>query len=83
MEHAQMERRRKMEYDSITEKINTLPSRDELERYVFHGVSPSRCGILKRVAFEVDSGARERPGGDFVRARNARTHHQRAEVRSG
>ncbi|KAF8138467.1 Tho complex subunit 7-domain-containing protein [Boletus edulis] len=33
LEYAQMERRRKMEYDSITEKINTLPSRDELERY--------------------------------------------------
>jgi len=32
LEHAQMERRRKMEYDSVSEKINTLPSRDELER---------------------------------------------------
>lgn len=39
LEHAQMERRRKMEYDSITEKINTLPSRDELERYVFSHIS--------------------------------------------
>ncbi|KAH0839926.1 Tho complex subunit 7-domain-containing protein [Lanmaoa asiatica] len=34
LEHAQMERRRKMEYDSITEKINTLPSRDELVRSI-------------------------------------------------
>ncbi|KAF8450530.1 Tho complex subunit 7-domain-containing protein [Boletus edulis BED1] len=34
LEYAQMERRRKMEYDSITEKINTLPSRDELERSI-------------------------------------------------
>lgn len=34
LEHAQMERKRKIEYDLIAEKINTLPSRDELERYV-------------------------------------------------
>ncbi|KAF9247349.1 Tho complex subunit 7-domain-containing protein [Melanogaster broomeanus] len=30
LEHAQVERKRKIEYDSITEKINTLPTRDEL-----------------------------------------------------
>ncbi|KAF8557009.1 hypothetical protein OG21DRAFT_1475713 [Imleria badia] len=34
LEHAQMERRRKMEYDSVAEKINTLPSREELERSI-------------------------------------------------
>ncbi|KIJ20300.1 hypothetical protein PAXINDRAFT_7549 [Paxillus involutus ATCC 200175] len=34
LEHAQMERRRKIEYDSITEKINTLPSRDELHQSI-------------------------------------------------
>ncbi|KAG9317459.1 Tho complex subunit 7-domain-containing protein [Chiua virens] len=34
LEHAQTERRRKMEYDSITEKINTLPSREELEQSI-------------------------------------------------
>ncbi|KAH9482796.1 hypothetical protein JR316_0004896 [Psilocybe cubensis] len=31
LEHAQMLRRRKIEYDVIAEKINTLPSREELE----------------------------------------------------
>lgn len=34
-----MERKRKMEYDSITEKINTLPSRDELAQYVCNNLS--------------------------------------------
>jgi len=34
LEHAQTERKRKMEYDTIAEKINTLPSRDELERSI-------------------------------------------------
>lgn len=29
-----MERKRKVEYDLIAEKINTLPSRDELEQSV-------------------------------------------------
>lgn len=33
LEHAQMERRRKIEYDAVTEKVNTLPSREELEKY--------------------------------------------------
>ena len=33
LEHAQMERRRKIEYDTVTEKVNTLPSREELEKY--------------------------------------------------
>ena len=33
LEQAQLDRRRKMEYDVIAEKINALPSRDELERY--------------------------------------------------
>jgi THO complex subunit 7 len=32
LEHAQVERKRKIEYDSFAEKINTLPSRVELER---------------------------------------------------
>lgn len=31
LEHAQMLRRRKIEYDVIAEKVNTLPSREELE----------------------------------------------------
>jgi len=31
LEHAQMLRRRKIEYDAVAEKVNTLPSRDELE----------------------------------------------------
>ncbi|EGO27860.1 hypothetical protein SERLADRAFT_406806 [Serpula lacrymans var. lacrymans S7.9] len=34
LEHAHMERRRKMEYDLIAEKINTLPSREELEQSI-------------------------------------------------
>ena len=34
LEHAQMLRRRKMEYDLVAEKVNTLPSREELELYV-------------------------------------------------
>lgn len=34
LEHAQMERRRKIEYDAVTEKVNTLLSRQELEKYV-------------------------------------------------
>lgn len=33
LEHAQMDRRRKMEYDLVAEKINTLPSRFELEKW--------------------------------------------------
>lgn len=32
LEHAQMLRRRKIEYDQVTEKVNTLPPRDELEQ---------------------------------------------------
>jgi THO complex subunit 7 len=32
LEHAQLQRRRKIEYDLIAEKINTLPSREELEQ---------------------------------------------------
>jgi len=31
LEHAQMLRRRKIEYDLVAEKVNTLPSREELE----------------------------------------------------
>ncbi|TEB30129.1 hypothetical protein FA13DRAFT_1664861 [Coprinellus micaceus] len=31
LEHAQMLRRRKIEYDQVTEKVNSLPSREELE----------------------------------------------------
>ncbi|CAA7259643.1 unnamed protein product [Cyclocybe aegerita] len=31
LEHAQMLRRRKIEYDLVAEKVNTLPARDELE----------------------------------------------------
>ncbi|KIJ70107.1 hypothetical protein HYDPIDRAFT_121535 [Hydnomerulius pinastri MD-312] len=34
LEHAQVERKRKIEYDSITEKINTLPTRDELQQSI-------------------------------------------------
>ncbi|KAI9466947.1 Tho complex subunit 7-domain-containing protein [Lactarius psammicola] len=34
LEHAQVERKRKIEYDSFAEKINTLPSRTELERSI-------------------------------------------------
>ena len=34
LEHAQMLRRRKIEYDLVAEKVNTLPSREELESYV-------------------------------------------------
>ncbi|KAF7965198.1 hypothetical protein HWV62_45222 [Athelia sp. TMB] len=34
LEHAQMERRRKIEYDAVTEKVNTLPSREELEKAI-------------------------------------------------
>ena len=32
LEHAQMIRRQKIEYDAVTEKVNTLPSREELEQ---------------------------------------------------
>lgn len=34
LEQAQVDRRRKVEYDAIAEKINTLPSRAELEQSV-------------------------------------------------
>ncbi|KAL4247144.1 hypothetical protein ABKN59_001348 [Abortiporus biennis] len=34
LEHAQLQRKRKMEYDVIAEKINALPSRDELEQSI-------------------------------------------------
>ncbi|KAG7449066.1 uncharacterized protein BT62DRAFT_979139 [Guyanagaster necrorhizus] len=34
LEHAQMLRRRKMEYDFVTEKINTLPNREELNQMI-------------------------------------------------
>jgi len=34
LEHAQVERKRKIEYDSFAEKINTLPNRTELERSI-------------------------------------------------
>lgn len=33
LEHAQMVRRRKIEYDLVAEKINTIPTREELEKY--------------------------------------------------
>ena len=32
LEQAQVHRKRKMEYDVIAEKVNSLPSRDELEQ---------------------------------------------------
>ncbi|KAI6105837.1 Tho complex subunit 7-domain-containing protein [Pisolithus sp. B1] len=35
LEHAQTERKRKIEYDSVAEKINTFPSRDELHQAIF------------------------------------------------
>jgi len=34
LEHAQTIRRRKIEYDAVTEKVNTLPSREELEQSI-------------------------------------------------
>ncbi|KZT66033.1 hypothetical protein DAEQUDRAFT_746772 [Daedalea quercina L-15889] len=34
LEDAQLQRKRKIEYDAIAEKINTLPSRDELQRSI-------------------------------------------------
>ncbi|KAJ7180265.1 Tho complex subunit 7-domain-containing protein [Mycena crocata] len=34
LEHEQMLRRRKMEYDFVAEKVNSLPSRDELEQTI-------------------------------------------------
>jgi THO complex subunit 7 len=34
LEEAQLVRRRKIEYDLVAEKVNTLPTRDELEQYV-------------------------------------------------
>ncbi|KAF8639930.1 hypothetical protein AX17_001180 [Amanita inopinata Kibby_2008] len=34
LEHAQLLRRRKIEYDLVAEKVNTLPSRDELEQCI-------------------------------------------------
>jgi hypothetical protein len=34
LEHEQMLRRRKMEYDFVAEKVNTLPTREELEQCV-------------------------------------------------
>ena len=38
LEHAQLQRRRKIEYDGVAEKVNTLPSREELEQYVLHPI---------------------------------------------
>lgn len=32
LEHAQMIRRQKIEYDAVAERLNTLPSRQELEQ---------------------------------------------------
>lgn len=49
LEHAQVERKRKMEYDSIAEKINTLPSREELERYAFRCASLCSIYLTRRV----------------------------------
>ncbi|KAF4602110.1 hypothetical protein EYR40_005312 [Pleurotus pulmonarius] len=34
LEHAQLQRRRKLEYDAIAEKVNMLPSREELEQSI-------------------------------------------------
>ncbi|EAU84668.2 hypothetical protein CC1G_00187 [Coprinopsis cinerea okayama7 len=34
LEHAQMLRRRKIEYDQVTERVNMLPPRDELEQEI-------------------------------------------------
>lgn len=34
LEQAQVERRRKIEYDQIADKINALSSREDLESYV-------------------------------------------------
>jgi THO complex subunit 7 len=35
LEHAQVVRKRKIEYDAVAEKINALPTRDELNLYGF------------------------------------------------
>lgn len=35
LEHAQTDRRRKIEYDTIAEKIATFPTRDELQQCVY------------------------------------------------
>ena len=40
LEEAQTERRRKIEYDQVAEKINTLPTRQELELFVFFFALP-------------------------------------------
>ena len=37
LEQAQLERKQKIEYDVVAEKINTLPSRTELEQCVHLG----------------------------------------------
>jgi Tho complex subunit 7 len=34
LEHAQMLRKRKIEYDQVTERVNVLPPREELEQWV-------------------------------------------------
>ncbi|KAL0949379.1 hypothetical protein HGRIS_009448 [Hohenbuehelia grisea] len=34
LEHAQIQRKRKIEYDNVAEKINTFPSRDELNQSI-------------------------------------------------
>ncbi|KAH8830437.1 Tho complex subunit 7-domain-containing protein [Flagelloscypha sp. PMI_526] len=34
LEHAQRERERKLEYDKLAQQVNTLPTRDELERSI-------------------------------------------------
>ncbi|OCH88322.1 hypothetical protein OBBRIDRAFT_795374 [Obba rivulosa] len=34
LEHAQLQRKRKIEYDQIADRINTFPSREELERSI-------------------------------------------------
>lgn len=40
LEQAQMLRKRKIEYDVVAEKVNSLPSRDELESYVCFNTIP-------------------------------------------
>jgi THO complex subunit 7 len=48
LEHAQMLRKRKMEYDQVAEKINALPSRDELDECVMSQVSASQSLMVSK-----------------------------------
>ncbi|TFY67636.1 hypothetical protein EVJ58_g1474 [Rhodofomes roseus] len=45
LEDAQLQRKRKIEYDAIAEKINTLPSRDELQRRTLEALENDMAAI--------------------------------------